>query len=98
MICSAGLSCLCACFHLQVNFFKTADPAMRLRNRVLVIQQFCTTRLLYSPYLELARDRCPRGGWAVLWSLCSLELALAGSSRLLTCIKTQVYIALYFKF
>jgi hypothetical protein len=40
MICSAGLSCLCACFNLQVNFFKTADPAMRLRNRVLVIQQF----------------------------------------------------------
>jgi hypothetical protein len=45
-----------------------------------------------SPYLELARDRCPRGGWAVLWRL---ELALACYSRLLTCIKTQVYVDIF---
>jgi hypothetical protein len=38
--------------------------------------------LFQSLYLEQARDRCPRGGWAVCGGWACSELALAGSSCL----------------
>jgi hypothetical protein len=49
---------------------------MRLRNRISVIKQLCLISFSYSLYLELARDRCPRGGLGGL-----VEAGLAGNWR-----------------